>query len=446
MARHDSLFFPPAANGWAHPGYTPRPTAQQAARQEHGWRLFGLWILFGAALYQMALCLVHTHVFAVRTAMVGAAEFVLYLGCLLVLARRLQLDVVAILSLCAAYLLLLALLRGSLDAKGFRDLLIVLLFYWLGRSVGDVRTADRFLRILIGVVLLFGFFEMFFVEYYSRVFNVFSYYVSQGGLRGTNWIKDNTLALNSMRPEGIGRTILPGLLGAHRVSSIFLEPVSLGNFAVITAAWGLSKEKTEWRWMLFFVGAAMLMITLADSRYGLMTISCLILMRLAFRGRMHYLLMFLPLVCVLMLIGIALFLPDYHGDNMLGRLRITGVVLSEFGIGELMGLKGYNLGFGDMGYAVLLTRFGLPFFVALWIGFWMIRMKDEQGIRFRAYAALYMSLILAISGTSLMALKTAGVLWFLIGCCALREKPAVARGFADTPAPQSANRKASHVS
>lgn len=436
MARHDSLFFPDAPNTWAHVDHIPRFNAAKAERRERGWKLFAMWILFGSALYQMMLCLVHTHVFSVRTAIVGAAEFVLYLGVLLIMARKLRLDFIAILASCAAYLLFLALLRGSLDFKGFRDILIVLLFYWLGRTMGERSMADRLLKILIGVVLFFGFFEMFFVDMYSRVFNVWSYYVGQGGLSGTNWAKGSSLALNSMRPEGIGRTILPGLLGPHRVSSIFLEPVSLGNFAVIVGAWGLSKGKDQWRSILFYMAAAVAMIVLCDSRYGMLTLAALVVMRVLFVGRMHALAIILPLLCVAMLISIAAFMPNYMGDNILGRLRITGVVLMNFEFEELMGLAGYDVGFGDMGYAVLFTRFGIFFCIAMWMAFWLIRMRDEQGERFRAYIALYMSLILSISGTSLMALKTAGILWFLIGCSAIRDKPKFDRRGADVLVPE----------
>jgi putative polymerase len=317
------------------------------------------------------------------------------------------------------------LLRGSLDFKGFRDILIIVLFYWLGRTMGTMEMADRLLKIVIGIVLLFGFFELCFVDLYSRVFNTFSYYVNQGGLANvTNWAKGSALALNGMRPEGIGRTILPSLLGNHRVSSIFLEPVSLGNFAVIIAAWGLSKEREEWRKMLFFLVSAAILITLADSRYGMLTVMCLVVMRLLFVGRMNTLAILLPPICVGLLMTIVFVMNGKYSDNILGRLYTTGATLMQFGPKEIFGLKGFDLNFGDMGYAVILTRFGLVFFTFCWIGFWLIKMQDARGIRFRAYVALYASLIMAVSGTSLLALKTSGILWFLVGCCAARKSVA----------------------
>ena len=42
-------------------------------------------------------------------------------------------------------------------------------------------------------------------------------------------------------------------------------------------------------------------------------------------------------------------------------------------------------------------------------------MQDSRGERFRVYIALYITLILCVSGTSFFALKTAGILWFLVG-------------------------------
>lgn len=423
----------------------------KAAQDSRTLRFLTFWIVMGAALYQLVLCFVHTHLFPMRTSIVGLSEFILYTGCLYVLARRMQLEFIAVLAMVAAYLFFMALMRGSLDFKGFRDILIIVLFYWLGRTIGTMEMADRILKIVIALVLLFGFFELFFVNQYSRVFNVFSYYVNQGGLAGaTNWA-GGSLALNGMRPEGIGRTILPSLLGNHRVSSIFLEPVSLGNFAVIVAAWGLSKPREEWRRILFYLAMSAIMITLADSRYGLLTVMCLVIMRLIFVGRMHYLAILLPVICVAMLLGIAQVMNGDHADNILGRLYLTGATLMHFGPKEIFGLNGYNFNFGDMGYAVVLTRFGLLFFTTCWIGFWLIRMKDERGVRFRSYVALYASLILAISGTSLFALKSAGILWFLVGCCALRQRalaaaePVAAASAANARLPRERERKVSYA-
>lgn len=386
-------------------------------------RLIVLAAVLGATIYQALLCLANTHLFRTSTGIVAMVEFSIYLLCFVVLLKRIRLDFIAIITLVAAYLLLLALLRSSLDIKGFRDLIIPLLFYWLGRNVGDINRADKLLKTVILVVLAIGFFELFFVELYSKIFNVFAYY---GSIRGagdgasTNWA-GSTLATNGTRPEGIGRTILPSLLGAHRVSSVFMEPVSLGNFAVITAAWGLAKGREEFRNAAFFLASAAIMITMSDSRYGLYAVAILVLLRLIISGRMNTAAIFAPLVAASLLLAIPVLSSRHYSDDALGRLMISGRTLHRFGFDEVFGLNGFASLFGDMGYAIVLTRFGLVLCAMLWIGFWMIKMRDEVGTRFRAYVAVYMALILMISGTSLFALKTAGILWFLVGCCAMNE-------------------------
>lgn len=380
------------------------------------------FVIVGATIYQTLLCLVHTHLFRISGTLVGFTEFLIYLACFSLLIRRIQLDFVAIVTLLFAYLLLLAVLRSALDAKGFRDMMIPILFYWLGRSFGTIRTGDTILKVVLAVVLFFGCFEMFFLSLYSKVFNVFSYYGSQGGLAGvTNWAKDSVMALNSVRPEGIGRTILPGLLGSNRVSSVFMEPVSLGNFAVIVAAWGLSKGRDEIKSMFFYLFCAAIMITMADSRYGLAAVFVLVMMRLLVPARLGVITIVTPLVAMAILVGTVWSGYSHYGDNMLGRFLNSGRVLLSFNAGDLLGLGRYAMTYGDMGYAVALTRFGMILCAVLWIGFWLIRMQDDRGLRFRAYVAIYSSMILMISGTSFFALKTAGLLWFLVGCCAVAD-------------------------
>jgi putative polymerase len=375
-------------------------------------------ILIASVVYQAVLALIHTHFFRASALAVAAAEFVIYLACVLVLARRIRLEFAAIVALVLAYLLLLSIFRNVLDFKGFRDVMIPLLFYWLGRHVADIGYADRVLKILVGVVLAFGFFELFFMDQYTRLLDIFSYYVNTGTVTiSTNFIRDSALNLNGLRPEGIGRTIFPGLLGSHRVSSVFLEPVSLGNFAVIVAAWGLSKPRAEYKQMLFFVLSAITLIALSDSRYGLIVVTLLMAMRVAVSGRLNVAAILLPLVSIVVLVLIGLFFDGRIADNIMGRLFWTGNTLLGFNVEKILGIQGFNTPYGDMGYAYLLSRWGVLLCLALWAALWMVKMPDERGERFRAYSALYISLILTVSGTSFFALKTAGLLWFLMGSC-----------------------------
>lgn len=373
-------------------------------------------ILFGATTYQAALCLIHTHFFRVNTTTVALAEFLVYLACLVVLIRRVRVEFVIVAALITAYLLLLSIFRGELELKGFRDVMIPILFYWLGRQIADMEYADRILRRLIWVVLAFGFLELFFLDWYSYLFNIFSYYLNQGTITvASNFVSGSALNLNGMRPEGIGRTIFPGLLGSHRVSSIFLEPVSLGNFAVIVAAWGLAKTREQWQSGLFFLVTALIMITLSDSRYGIGTVSLMLLLRAIPVRKLNVVVSLLPLFCIAALVLIGLFYHGQYADNILGRLYVSGRALLGFTVPMLLGVEGSSISFYDMGYPYILTRLSLLLVIFLWFAIWMMKMQDARGERFRVYIALYITLILCVSGTSFFALKTAGILWFLVG-------------------------------
>lgn len=378
-------------------------------------RRLALLVMVMAVAYQAVLCLIHTQVFPVSRAMVGLAEALLLLACVPLLLPRLIPQVLVFMALSGALLCLLALLSSNLDVKVFRDLLIILWFYWLGRNLGDPKLADQGLRIITVMLIAFGLLELFALDTFTEWFNIFGYYVSIGSLEPiTEYTRESRLQMNGIRPEGIGRTLLPGLLDNHRVSSLFLEPVSLGNFATILAAWGLSKDRAELGSMLFFLSAAVFLIVLADSRFALLSISFLVAMRMLLRGSWMYIVILLPLVIMLGLVLTALYANIPYSDSYAGRLMISGLSLLNFTVPALLGFDGLAA-FPDQGYAYVLSGFGLVLTVALWLALWLIPVADSQGHRFRCYVAVYVCLILSVSGTSLFAFKTAAVLWILLG-------------------------------
>ena len=399
---------------------SPVPTGNSLMKDTSAEQVFEqrlvLGILVAAVSYQALLCLINTQVFSVSRAMVGLAEAVILAACLPLLVRRLLPGVIVILALMGALLCLLTLLSGELEIKAFRDLLIPLAFFWLGCNIGRPELADRALTYAFTVVLTMGLFEFFLLDLYTQFFNIFGYYVNIGNLQViTEYVRDSKLQMNGIRPEGIGRTLLPGLLGSHRVSSVFLEPVSLGNFAAITAAWGLSRDKDDWRKGIFFVCAAVVLMVLSDSRFALMSVSLMVAMRLVLSGKGLYLAILAPFGAIAIVMVAGAMIDERIGDTFLGRLAISGWALAEFDVATLLGAApGEN--FADMGYAYVLSTFSLPLCLLLWFSLWLLKIPDARGQRFRAFVSVYIALILCVSGTSLFAFKTAALLWFLVGC------------------------------
>jgi putative polymerase len=381
-------------------------------------------VLVASVCYLSILSFINAQGIRVSAAHTGLFEALIYLGCLGVMLRRLPMSTVAFACFAFAWIIFAWLIRQSIDIKGMRDLIIPIIFLSLGRHVTDVAFADRSLKLILAIVAAVGLFEIFFVDNYARLFNTFSFYVNTGGIaEGHAMYEGQLLTLNGLRPEGIGRTILPFLLGSHRASSVLMEPVGLGNFAVIVLAWLLSKPWPEIRANAILGIGVALLITLCDSRFGLMMSAVLLTARLLPENLLGKLASVAPLLALGIVVGVAAFLPS-DGDNVLGRITMTGRALLDFDWPLLLGLDGPLPPFGDMGYAYLLSRFGAPLSIALIAALFMIPMSDQRGIRFRAFAILYLVANLSISGTSVFALKTAGILWFLFGVLsAAQNKP-----------------------
>ena len=374
-------------------------------------------IILASICYQAVLCLLNTQIHIASRAIVGVSEGLIILACLPILARRLMTGVIMLILLTSGLLVLSSLLSGELNIKSIRDILIPLVFFWVGCNIGKPELAEKGLIVAIAVVLIFGFFELFFVDTFTRFFDIFGYYVSTGNLAPiTDYVRESKLQMNGIRPEGIGRTLLPSLLGSHRVSSVFLEPISMGNFATMCAAWGFSKDTSKTREMVLFVGAAVVMMVLADSRFALMAVSLMAAARIFLKGNLVNVAIFAPFAAILLLLVLGLDTTGRGEDSFHGRLAFSGFTLMQFDIPMIFGATGFH-NFADQGYAYVISSFGLPACLLLWASLWLVRMPDDQGTRFRAFAAIYFSLILCISGNSAFAFKSAAVLWLLLGCC-----------------------------
>lgn len=372
-------------------------------------------ILVATVCYLSILSFLNTQGLTASPVLVGLVEAAIYTACLGVQLKRLPLSMVGLSFCIGAWIMLTWLIRQVPDFKGVRDLIIPILFFNLGRYVADVDFADRCLKLIIVILAAVGLFEVFFTDIYANLFNPFAFYVNIGGINeSAAQFSGQLLTLNGFRPEGIGRTILPELLGPHRASSLLMEPVALGNFSVILMAWALSKPMKELRKIPVFALGAALLITLSDSRFGLMMGFALLAFRALPVTLMARVAPLLPFLILAVLVGLAWFFPS-DGDNLLGRITLSGIELLHFDGALLMGLGSPLPNYGDMGYAYLLSRFGAPMSIAMVMMVFLIPMGDARGVRFRALLVLYIFSNLAISGTSVFALKTAAIAWFLMG-------------------------------
>jgi putative polymerase len=278
---------------------------------------------------------------------------------------------------------------------------------------------------LILLALGAALFEWLALDTYLRFFDVIRYYVARGSeshleadsalfIRGTDSAAG--LYVNGTRFEE--RTLLP-FLGSHRVSGIFLEPVSVGNFGAIAFAWVLLRDRGRVLPLVAKSFAIATILVLADARFGFyLCIFTLVLYLTApmIRPTMLFLAPFLVMIGLVAYAGV-------HGqeapsNELAGRLIHAADSLVELDSWQVFGLSisdvfigGYT---GDSGYGYMLVKVGLVGLTAIWTLFVYAPVFDRDAWRFKVFIAFYAVSLLSISA-SLFTIKTAALLWFLYG-------------------------------
>jgi putative polymerase len=322
------------------------------------------------------------------------------------------------------YFFSVMLVRSDFDPKIIHDFLIPFVFFFLGYYLGSAWSCDRLVTVLILLALGGALFEWLALNTYLHYFDVIRYYIARGSeselqvdsglvIRG-----DDTAGLYVNGTRFQERTLLP-FLGSHRVSGIFLEPVSVGNFGAIAFAWVLLRDRDRIGPLIAKSIAIATILVLADARFGFYFCIFTLLLYLAAPIIRPTILFLTPF---LLMIGLVAFAGDLSQEapssELAGRLTHTAHSLVELDQWQVFGLKisdafagGYA---GDSGYAYLLVQVGLVGLTAIWALFVYAPIFDRDAWRFKIFIAFYVVALLCISA-SLFTIKTAALLWFLYG-------------------------------
>jgi len=372
-------------------------------------------LVIAAATYTAVLCFLNTRVIGISNVHVAVADGAILLAASALAAHRAARWFWTLLAALTANVLLLSLVTGEFDAKAVRDPLVLITFVALGWRYGGFERARSAFFIVSAIVLVFAAFEYLTPDTYTTFFNVIRFYAARG-IVDAEAIRnlDSQFFLSGARD---GERMLAPFLGAHRVSSIFLEPVSMGNFGALALIFALSLEGAHWRTALAIGAVALITIVLADARFASMAAILFVVVRLLPVHWMRIGLPMLPLVGIALLIGFAL--SDVgRGDDMPTRLAGAGRVLMDMSPPAFFGLSSYEIATVDSGYAYAFSALGLPFCIALWTAFVLLPAPNVEAQRYKMLLGVYIAALLCISGTSLFALKTAGLGFFILGALA----------------------------
>jgi putative polymerase len=388
-------------------------------------------VVLGGLVFNFFLAFVNTRLFGISASHVMLLEVILIgIGLMLAIDRRVDLYVVLMIYL--AYMAMILALRPELDLKAIRDGLIPIVFYFLGRGIRDIETADRLVLGCAGIVIGVGLFEYFLLDLFVANVNINDYYVARGTIQqGDNFNEGSSLFISGIRPEG--RNFFP-FLGQHRVSSVFLEPVSMGNFGAFLGMWALFRKDMARRKLLF--AAAATVIVLGDARFGLFVCFGFGAAFVVHRFVPRVLWWLLPALVIVSLVIYGSWTTRLSWeDDLGGRWFHAARLFLKLDLAGIFGISAIDTFLDDNGYAYTLHQFGLIGVAGLWSLFIFARTRSVDAWRFRALVATYICLLMVVSN-SLYSIKTAALLWLCVGAVD------VWPGFARKAPPQSQPREA----
>jgi putative polymerase len=375
-------------------------------------------VLVAAIFFNAALAIVNAHIAELSQLEVSLVEATISALALLIVVSNFRVGMLPWVILLAWSLLLhlaLGIANRSFNPKIVRDAIDIPIFI----ALGMVYARGNLVRLFFGiqcVVLVVMLVELLFVDVYSDLFDVLSYYVNTRDWTPQSfWNETSTLFVSATRP---GERFLLGFLGIHRASSIFLEPVSLGNYSVLATAFVLA----YWREMsraskIFFVVTTLVILVGSDGRLAAITCGLLILGYFIFPFLPRYSnLLYLPAMLLLTAIAVEGFGLQSSGDNISGRLAGSINFLASLDFSTLLGLdpQQANLGF-DSGVSYFMITQSIFGLAAVWLFICLVpRYHDRRSRIFVHSICIYMSGILLVS-YSLFSIKTAALMWFMYG-------------------------------
>ena len=303
---------------------------------------------------------------------------------------------------------------GAFDMKGFRDVLLIPTFVVLGMTFDKSRLI-RVIVMLQLIILAFLLLEALDTASFAALFNVEDYWINTRGWSADDfWNPESGLFISATRPD----ERFFKFVDLHRLSSIFLEPVSLGNYCVIIVAFVCAiYNRLSWSTRGFFILSTIVLLAGSDGRLAAVCCAAIIALTLFVHRLPRYsAFIYLPAVTIT-----AFILVGYGGlrsgaDDFPGRIAYTAELLGSWDIREWLAISSKPVEASmDSGLAYLILSQSLLGVVVIWAFIVFVSLEDTVAkVRFTHALALYISLTLMVS-YSLFTIKTASLLWFIHG-------------------------------
>ena len=392
-----------------------RSDSAKLAGQQWGWAIVALVVT--AVIYNGVLAFVNAHGVTVQRSEVILSEILLLMGGGVVILATGPRPGDGVPAAFLAFFLLDALVVSMLGSDLFVDMArnaaIIAVFMMLGARV-EMKHVNRCFLIAALIVAAVLLLEMVSVQAYARLFEPGDYFAQTRGIAKENFDELGLFA-NAL---GFDSRFAIVTIMDHRACSIFLEQVSLANFAIVLTI----LLACNWRQLSvatagFFGGLILLIVLTTNSRLALgLILLTPVAALLASRLNRNLTLLVMPLTLIIAKI-VEMSATGPLSDNLPGRLSKTIWALTNLDMDALSGLSTSSAaGFADSGYAYVIyasTIFGM---LALWLFVSLVAAENRPRLlRCSLLLNLYVFCSLTVSGNSIFSMKTAALLWLMVG-------------------------------
>jgi putative polymerase len=294
-----------------------------------------------------------------------------------------------------------------------RNAAVIGIFLMLGLRVDERTVISTFVisAIAVAAVLLL---ESVAVTSYAALFEPGRYFEET---RGISRFELDEIGLFANALGFDDRFAILSLI-AHRTSSLFLEQVSLANFATVltvflVAMWPRLRLPVR----VFFPLLIAAILVTNNSRTALaIALAGPIVYLLAPKLPQLIILGLLPLILAMALV-VSQTAPPSTEDDLVGRLSLTIRTLYELDLPGLLGAEALIANdFLDSGYTFVIYASSVLGLIVLWLFYSLVPAGRDAALkRAGLMTGLYLFINLTVSGTSIFSIKTAALLWFLIG-------------------------------